>query len=163
MRPPRCNRAREWISLSMDGELSEFEQVLMAAHLERCAECRAFDADTRGFTTALRLAAPEALERPVAVPRRRSFGAAGVRGAQAASIAFAAAAAVLGVVLLPERTSLRVGGELALVAAPPVRSEANELVIDVRRTDLREQKLRVLPRLSGGIGAVKPPLPAPRS
>ena len=161
MRPPRCNRAREWVSLSLDGELSEFEQILLAAHLELCAGCRAFEADARGFTTSLRVSEPEPLARPISVPRRRSFGVAAVRGAQVASIGLAAAAALLGVVLLPERTNLRVGDDRGtIVAAPPVRSEANELVIEVRRTDLQQQRLRVLPRPSGGIGLVKPPLSA---
>ena len=157
LRPPACTRAREWISLSLDGELSEFEQVLMTAHVERCGECRAFAADADGFTTSLRLAAPEPLRRPVVVPRRRNLGIAR-RGAQLASAGFAAAAAVLGVVLLPERASLRVGDDrTSLVAPRPVSSEANELVIAVRRPGLERQNLRVLPRPSRGIGAVKPP------
>ena len=46
-----CERARGWVSLSLDGELSEFERALLDAHLGRCAECSVFAADTGAATT----------------------------------------------------------------------------------------------------------------
>jgi len=36
-RSATCDRARAWISLRSDGELSEFECALLDAHLGRCA------------------------------------------------------------------------------------------------------------------------------
>jgi predicted anti-sigma-YlaC factor YlaD len=57
-----CDRAREWASADVDGELSTFEHALLAAHLERCASCRAFSTDLRGLTTALRAAPREHFE-----------------------------------------------------------------------------------------------------
>jgi predicted anti-sigma-YlaC factor YlaD len=82
-----CTRAREWVSLRLDSQLSDFEEVLLEAHLARCAECRAFATGTAGLTHALR-ATP--LERPAftfEAPRR-------TRGRTVALRAVSAGAAV---------------------------------------------------------------------
>lgn len=65
-----CDRAREWASLRLDGELSELESALLVAHLERCAECRVFADDVDAATATLRSAQLEPLTAPVALPRR---------------------------------------------------------------------------------------------
>lgn len=49
-----CDRARTWASLRLDGELSEFERVLLDAHLERCDECRRSVALYAAATEAIR-------------------------------------------------------------------------------------------------------------
>jgi anti-sigma factor RsiW len=70
-----CERARAWAALSPDGELSTFEQRLLGAHLERCADCQAFAASVGAVTESLRTAAPEPLPHPIAMsglPRRRA-------------------------------------------------------------------------------------------
>jgi Putative zinc-finger len=59
-RNSRCERARQWASLRVDGELSELEDALLEKHLERCASCSAF---------ALRIAATAEAVR--AAPRER--------------------------------------------------------------------------------------------
>jgi predicted anti-sigma-YlaC factor YlaD len=56
-----CERAREWVSLRADGELSELESALLDAHLGRCAACERFARGAREVAAALRAAA---LERP---------------------------------------------------------------------------------------------------
>ncbi|HKH30739.1 MAG TPA: zf-HC2 domain-containing protein [Gaiellaceae bacterium] len=87
----RCDRAREYASLRLDGELSDFESALLDSHIERCPSCRAFAEDLVGVTERLRT---EPLERPLIVltlPQRR-FAA--LRTMQAS----AAAAAVVSVV-----------------------------------------------------------------
>jgi anti-sigma factor RsiW len=56
-----CGRAREWISLRVDGELSEIERLLLRRHLGRCPDCRAF-AEGVQATTQLVRATP--VERP---------------------------------------------------------------------------------------------------
>lgn len=66
----RCGRIRESISLELDGELSRLERVIVERHLAGCAECAVFVADVHAFTDALRAAAPETLERPIALPQR---------------------------------------------------------------------------------------------
>ena len=70
----RCARGREWVSQRLDGELSELERVLLAAHLRRCGLCRAFAADVRAFTVELRsypLEQPSRVLAPAFPPRRR--------------------------------------------------------------------------------------------
>jgi predicted anti-sigma-YlaC factor YlaD len=87
----RCDRAREYASLRLDGELSDFESALLDSHIERCPSCRAFSEDLVAVTERLRTAP---LQRPsivVTLPQRR-FAA--VRRIQLS----AAAAAVVSVV-----------------------------------------------------------------
>jgi predicted anti-sigma-YlaC factor YlaD len=67
----RCERARSWISLELDGELSEIESALLRAHLSDCAGCREFKLGAADFTSRLRQAPLEPLERPIALPERR--------------------------------------------------------------------------------------------
>lgn len=49
-----CGRAREWVSLRLDGELSEFERLLLRRHLGRCDECAALAKDLEATTRLLR-------------------------------------------------------------------------------------------------------------
>jgi predicted anti-sigma-YlaC factor YlaD len=87
----RCDRAREYASLRLDGELSDFESALLDSHIEHCPSCRAFAEDLVGVTERLRTSP---LERPLIVltlPQRR-FAA--LRRMQVS----AAAAAVVSVV-----------------------------------------------------------------
>jgi anti-sigma factor RsiW len=62
---PVCERAREYASLRLDGELSELEEALLAAHLSRCEPCKSFDADIRMLTSELRQAAFERPSEPI--------------------------------------------------------------------------------------------------
>ena len=50
----QCERARECASLRLDGELSEFEQALLVAHLARCELCRSFAAELESVTDHMR-------------------------------------------------------------------------------------------------------------
>jgi anti-sigma factor RsiW len=68
-----CDRARAWVSVALDGELSQLERSLLDAHLSGCAACRAFRADVRAATAALRAAPLERLEHPLSLPHRRRF------------------------------------------------------------------------------------------
>jgi predicted anti-sigma-YlaC factor YlaD len=52
----KCDRARQWASLELDGELSSFERALLANHVAGCPSCKAFRAEIGGVTTALRAA-----------------------------------------------------------------------------------------------------------
>lgn len=86
--PHNCDRARAWVSLKLDGELSELEGFMLESHLARCEACRAFAADAAGFTTALRIANLEQLGRPVSLPAgRRTMRRAVQFGAAAALVA----------------------------------------------------------------------------
>jgi predicted anti-sigma-YlaC factor YlaD len=71
------------VSLSLDGELSELEQVSLRAHVGRCAACAAFERDADVLTLELRTAPQVPLATagagrpafPVALARRRSTAA----------------------------------------------------------------------------------------
>jgi predicted anti-sigma-YlaC factor YlaD len=88
-----CERATQWISLELDGELSQLEQAALARHLEGCARCRAVSAEINGFTSLLRTAPPVGLARPLRVitpsvrtKRRVAVGAAAAIAAVAALV-----------------------------------------------------------------------------
>ena len=79
---------RASISAALDGESSEFESLLVRAHLDGCDTCREFEASAQFSTTTLRAAPLEPLTRPLALPSRR-------RHALGLRVPSAAAAAVL--------------------------------------------------------------------
>jgi predicted anti-sigma-YlaC factor YlaD len=97
-----CERATQWISLELDGELSQLEQAALARHLSGCAPCRAVSAEVRAFTHMLREAPLLELEREIAYAAPRRARVRAVRRA-AFSLAFAglAGAAVLAGFVLP--------------------------------------------------------------
>ena len=86
MRPKSCDRTRLWISLRLDGELSELESRLLTAHLVRCAECRRYETAVSGATLTLRTEPLVPLEHTVGLPqaRRRRLGTLRVASAAAA-------------------------------------------------------------------------------
>lgn len=89
-----CQKARERISLDLDGELSPHESGLLERHLSYCAECALFAGDV-GRQTSLLRAAPWEQPPPFALPRRASARRFSVRvGATVASTAAAALVAV---------------------------------------------------------------------
>jgi predicted anti-sigma-YlaC factor YlaD len=96
-RTPACERAAQWISLRLDGELSELETAALDRHLAHCARCDALAAGLAGFTLLLReapLVEPE--RRPVPVsPRARKRVARGIGVAAAFASAAAAAVAIV--------------------------------------------------------------------
>ena len=54
-----CARARQWVSLSLDGELADPEHALLVGHLESCSACSSFQA-LSGASTAMLRGAPAA-------------------------------------------------------------------------------------------------------
>ncbi len=83
----QCERAREYASLRLDGELSEFEQALLGAHLARCEPCRSFADELESLTDHMRATPLARLEQPVSLPARRRLVS------SAAPVEIAAAAA----------------------------------------------------------------------
>lgn len=82
-----CERTRGWVSLSLDGELSEFERALVASHLDRCAQCAAFAQEVAATTGLLREARLEPAPHMVVLPaRRRNVGALTMRVGAAAAL-----------------------------------------------------------------------------
>ena len=86
-----CARASEWVSLRLDGQLSEFEELLLEAHLERCPDCNAYAANVTGLTRALRALPLEQPSVSFEAPRRTRARTVGLRAVSAA-----AAVAVVG-------------------------------------------------------------------
>jgi hypothetical protein len=80
-----CERARSWISLRVDDELSEFECALLDAHLARCDDCAEFADGVGSMTLALRAEPLELPTRPVSVPVRRRHVALSTRAAASAA------------------------------------------------------------------------------
>jgi anti-sigma factor RsiW len=112
-----CERAAQWISLGLDGELTEIEEAGMRRHLDRCERCHALGVAIGGFTAALR-AAPDLAAResvPVVV-YGRSSGARLVRRAGAAAV-LAGAAAVLAVALVLPLASSKTVSALEFASA----------------------------------------------
>jgi predicted anti-sigma-YlaC factor YlaD len=53
-RTTACERAAQWISLDLDGELGRLEQSALVRHLRRCESCRASSSEIGAFTGILR-------------------------------------------------------------------------------------------------------------
>ena len=113
-----CDRGREWISLRLDGELSELAQKMLDSHLVRCEDCRDFEDQVSGIALQLRSAPLEQLERPVEIRRGRRRMPVRVwsMGAAAASVAVAAVG-VVGFTSLPSSNTLQ-SAPLVVVAVP---------------------------------------------
>jgi predicted anti-sigma-YlaC factor YlaD len=124
--PEVCNRTRMQASLRLDSELSELEEALMAAHLGRCAACRAFAADLETLTGALRTAPLVEPSVQFEIPRRRlRFGIAQVGTAAAATVTAAIA----------------LGGFVGLDPAP-ARISASDVESAHERMFLKEQLMQ---------------------
>ena len=81
-----CERSLQWISLDLDGELSQLERAALDRHLDACARCRAASDEVRSFTQLLREAPLVELERPVVVAGARRIGSRAARRVAAASV-----------------------------------------------------------------------------
>ena len=111
-----CERGREWISLRLDGELSELAQKMLDSHLARCAECRAFEADVATTTGLVRATPLEQLERPVSLPHGRRLALSTRRLTAAAASAAAVALGVAAFLNVPSSGTLAAGPTLPVVA-----------------------------------------------
>jgi len=110
-----CSRVREQVSLELDGELSQLEQRMLGAHLERCPRCAAYAAEVRDVTERIRNAPRAVMQRPVVVRRRRPLTT--VRLQVGVAAAFALAALGLGTQLAstePQGSLARFEGQPAL-------------------------------------------------
>jgi anti-sigma factor RsiW len=118
---------RSSISAGLDGELSEFESILVRGHLDRCEDCRMFKLDAKRFATALRGAQLEPLSRPVAVPSRRR---------SVVSLRLPAAAAVAVVMIVSGGVFASLHSGAVIHASPPPEAAFNSL--DLRAMQLQK-------------------------
>src|SRR4051794_33037863 len=66
-----CERVRELVSASIDGELTELEGARVEAHLAACTGCRTYAAGAAEASRLLRSTPLEDLNIPIALPSRR--------------------------------------------------------------------------------------------
>lgn len=143
-----CERAREWASLRLDGELSQLESAMLESHLARCATCHDVVSQTEAFTTALRAAPFMALRRPVAIPRV----AAAMRAARVtAAAAVMLVAAGLGSVFA---TSMPSSATHHAAPAPALVDSDDRLLRDMRRDQLRIERAMLQTNSRSQIGHV---------
>jgi putative zinc finger protein len=84
-----CARARARVSVRLDGELSELEEVQLVAHLGRCASCGSSAVELAGIARLLRAAPYERPETEIVVPGRRRSAVTLMHFAAAAAAFFA--------------------------------------------------------------------------
>jgi predicted anti-sigma-YlaC factor YlaD len=148
MQPRNCDRARAWVSLRLDDEISELEERRLEAHLRRCASCREFETTVHGAVVALRAQPPEQIDHPVVVSSRRRL--AGRRGA-VASVA-AVAAAVVGVTTVLSMMALKSPSITHAPAALPAAVAPDDQDIKQLRA-LRLLQLGGRPPHGSGVGS----------
>jgi anti-sigma factor RsiW len=95
LRPPSCERACEYVSLDLDGELSPFGRALLERHVQRCPSCAEYARVVAGATELLRATPVEEFRLPDLKLRTRRLGR--ILSGVAATAAVAAVAAWLGV------------------------------------------------------------------
>jgi predicted anti-sigma-YlaC factor YlaD len=149
LQPRNCDRARAWVSLRLDGEISEIEEALLEAHLRTCPTCREFDDDVRGMVLTLRAQPLERVEHPVTVAGRRRLR---VRTGAVASVA-AVVAAVVGVTAVIS-TQAEKGPASHTPAKAPVVAPDDQDLAQLRA--LRVLQLGGRPQRGSGVGAFGP-------
>ena len=129
-----CDRAREAVSLALDGELSQLEWALLERHLDRCPACAEFSADVSALTHQLRAAEVVRLERPIELPIRRRVGH-GLRHAGGW-----AAAASVAVTALIAVTALSAQRAHPGVPVPNVKLSTNQDLVDQRALRIAQMR-----------------------
>ena len=136
LRAERCERARQWVSLALDGELSELEHALLDAHVGQCEDCRAFQEETASSTHLLRTAGLAELRAPIALPRR--VRRTPVRTVQV-GIAAAVAVAAIGLGSVVSSTRAPRGTSYPSASAASMRDDRFRELKDIRRDQLQPQ------------------------
>jgi len=130
-----CERARQWISLAVDGELSELERATLARHLARCPGCREVETEVAALARLLRAAPPAAPARPLAVGRPRPRAVALLRRGGLVLAGAAAAAALAATLVVPgggppsSALGFRDAGDQARFALAHVRTEPQVFLV----------------------------------
>ena len=138
MRDERCERAREYASLRLDGELSDFEEALLRSHLERCEPCRTFERAVAAATHQLRAAPLERPERAIRLPRPRRVSFRLAHAGVAAAM-LAATVGISGMVGSREAARNLPSGE----SVGAVGDAAEDREMRRVRTEMRELRLRL--------------------
>jgi anti-sigma factor RsiW len=98
-RTAECERSRSRVSLALDGELSEIEQLSLRIHTGSCAACAGFERDLDALTRTLRKEPLVPMRASVRVGRRPDAEVVPLRRRGAARRVLQASAAVAAVLL----------------------------------------------------------------
>ena len=132
--PAECAQACQQLSLRADRELSDFETVLLEAHLAVCTDCRAFEKGVTGVTSLLRAVSLEQPIVPFQLPRGRSRA----NALFTSSLRAGSAAAAVAIVALTGLATLH----SALHRSPGGTQSANmgetRLVLDLHERQLQQ-------------------------
>jgi len=131
--PAECARACQQLSLRADHELSDFETVLLEAHLAVCADCRSFEKGVTGVTTLLRAGALEQPIVPFELPRGRSRA----NALLANSLRAGSAAAAIAIVVLTGLTTFGSALHSSPASAPSTNVGETRLVLDLHERQLQ--------------------------
>jgi predicted anti-sigma-YlaC factor YlaD len=151
----KCDRARQWASLELDGELSSFERALLENHVVGCPSCSEFRAEIGSLTGALRAAPYEPFDGVVLARVRR-----GIR-LRLAPAAAAMAVAAVGIGSILASASFRgspVGHIAQSVDVTPAMASAasnpdtmNLSMSEALRTLRAQTAARIAPRPPGSL------------
>jgi predicted anti-sigma-YlaC factor YlaD len=131
--PAECARACQQLSLRADHELSDFETVLLEAHLAVCADCQAFEKGVTGVTSLLRAGALEQPIVPFQLPRGRSRA----NALAANSLRAGSTAAAIAIVVLTGLTTFRTALHSSPASAPSTNVGEKRLVLDLHERQLQ--------------------------
>jgi predicted anti-sigma-YlaC factor YlaD len=131
--PTACQRAREAVSIQLDGELSELGSARLSAHLRECEACASYALELAALTTRLRMAPLEQPGIDVALPPRRRRPALQIAAAAAAVVAAAA-------------TSLAVGHAVSSRGNPAATTSARTVDLNGLHADIVDQHVLAMLR-----------------
>ncbi len=118
IRPESCERARQWASQRVDGELSQLERACLERHIGGCMHCRSFAGQVAEVGALLRSAPLVRLSQPVRIellarPYRRSLRTRALPLSLAGALGIVAAAALLAVTLPAPHAVSRLHAQLS--------------------------------------------------
>ena len=90
IRPAKCERAAQFVSLDLDGELSRFERAILTSHLRRCPSCAEHARSVTAATTLVRATPLEAIRLSSLPQGRRRIRHAAPTAMATAAVAMAA-------------------------------------------------------------------------
>lgn len=152
MRPSRCDRTRSLLSQGLDDAISEVERRSVAQHTARCADCRAFEAQSRFVTEELRAASLLEPPHPVVVTPVRARRVPSRLVGNVASVA-----ALLVVSVGGWAVGSSVSADSGNRAVPPLRESVSGDALRALHVEaLRAGELRMLPATPRPAN-VKPP------
>jgi predicted anti-sigma-YlaC factor YlaD len=132
--PAECAQACQQLSLRADRELSDFETVLLEAHLAVCTDCRAFEKGVTGVTSLLRAVSLEQPIVPFQLPRGRSRA----NALFTSSLRAGSAAAAVAIVALTGLATLHSALHGSPSRAQSVNVRARQLVLDLHERQLQQ-------------------------